>query len=145
MKVIRFLVSLLPIFLFTQCELMFRGDGPFDFCDFRNESEDTLTFCMSRDYPDTMMTAWQSTYHRNDCPPGEAIRIECEFNRKDMFEEYPIIQLFVYKKSEFYSYLKLPYPDIDSLEQRNFRPIELRRYELTREWLEEHDWTVVYP
>jgi len=62
-----------------------------------------------------------------------------------MFEEYPIIQLFVYKKSEFYSYLHLPYPDIDSLKQRNFRPIELRRYELTREWLEEHDWTVVYP
>lgn len=56
--------------------------------------------------------------------------------RDNAFKRYPTIQLYVF--------------EIDSLQYftQSFDSIltsEFRRYELTKEWMEEHDWTVTYP
>ena len=105
---------------------------------FNNQSADTLIVAISTNYPDTIYPYIDgSTFpYTNMILPYKTGNIEFSSGRKYAFDKYPVIQLFVFRLGD---YLGRTEEDLHKAH------LALRRYELTREWLEEHDWTVTYP
>ncbi len=116
----------------------------FDFCTFTNNSNDTLVIYTNTHYPDTILPPYNNT-SEDFCPPHHTITIGTVNRRETMFKKNSVIQAFVYKWSDILAFRKKQPAVVDSLFNIGPYHLELRRYELTREWLDEHDWTVVYP
>ena len=105
---------------------------------FVNQSADTLIVAVTINYPDTIYPYIDdSTFpYSNTILPYQKGNIEYSFSREYAFEKYPVIQFFVFRLQDYLSHTE---------EELHNGHYELRRYELTREWFKEHDWTVVYP
>lgn len=120
-------------FLFTGCVICF-FDVPF--FSFENNSDKFVEVLLTLDYPDTTITSddtWRYSHVYGSHVKGDFL---FSMLRDNAFKRYPTIQLYVF--------------EIDSLQyyRQSFDSIltsELRRYELTKEWMEEHNWTVTYP
>ncbi len=107
----------------------------FKFCSFDNNSDTTYFYiALSTDYPDTL-------YHWED---GYWIRCNLFYRGQDIsfadppehyFEKNKVLQLFLFYDDRVWNY------EDSAKWSKQF----LRRYEFTREWMEEHDWTITYP
>ena len=115
----------------------------FEFCSFMNNSDDTLVVAVATNYPDTILPYYD--VGRKICLPRQKTAIDLADSRKALFKKASVIQLFVYDKNDLDAFVTKYYPDVDSMGYYRYQHFELRRYELTRDWLEEHDWTVTYP
>ena len=98
---------------------------------------------MGQDYPNTS----KITYSKEDkCPPYQSIDYITAYYRDELFRENPVVELFIFDCDDLDAYYANDKVPITTLyEQLPKAHIELKRYELTREWLEQHDWTVTYP
>jgi hypothetical protein len=69
-------------------------------------------------------------------PAGSKETFPFHYNKKEAFERYDTIYLYIYNYAEWKESLKTEYhlPD---------KP--LRKDTLTKQWLDEHNWTVTYP
>lgn len=139
-----FFLSLLSLVLINSSCNFLAETLWYDFGYFENNTDDSLTIYTNTYYPDTILPQYNNASH-DVCPPHQRVTIETDNSRRAMFKKNRIIQLFVYKTHDITTYMISHYPPIDSMYNFRFQHLELRRYELTREWLEEHDWTVVYP
>jgi hypothetical protein len=128
------------VLLFSQCVPVMDPDG-MHFCQFVNNSDITIGVIMSgREYPDTLYPlgkgyGWEFAPHKK----GDYIishYLDYNKTRDEYLKEFPIVQVFVID----YDLCGKVAPD--TIRKYN---MVLRRYELTREWLEEHNWTVTYP
>lgn len=128
---------LLSIFILSSCAWMGEDKSGVPFIALNNQSDETVMLIYKFDYPDTMLYHTYSLIAWDDLPiPPHKKRVaNCALTREEVFSLNPIVQIFVVDYKKRYN-SKLPE------EERN---AYLRRYELTREWLEEHDWTVTYP
>lgn len=102
-----------------------------------NQSDKEVLICYTFDYPDTTLYRDRFSPPRDvgPTPPHTKGYVYCKLKRDEIFRMNSIVQIFVldYKQWRDNS---LP-PEV--------RWSYLRRYELTRKWLEENDWTVTYP
>lgn len=106
---------------------------------FSNNSDDTLIVFDSILYPDTIFPYYDERQLRADyyiIPPHRTNDIDYPASRTYIYKKISALQLFVYN----YSVVK----HLDGTDLRDSKYL-LRRYELTKEWMEEHDWTVTYP
>ena len=108
---------------------------------FNNSSDDTICIHFSLDYPDTLSPIPRRKITR--FLPHQSIVITSLSSRTELFAKTKVIQAFVYRAKDINNIVDEFHGKTDSVLRE--RHIELRRYELSREWLEEHDWTVVYP
>lgn len=118
--------------------------GPWHkFVTIQNNSDRHLIIGISVDYPNTSKIALSKA---DTCPPYQSADYIVGFYRNELFEMNPIIELYIYDRYDIAAYYandKVPLQDL--IEQLPKADILLKRYELTREWLEQHDWTVTYP
>lgn len=132
MKKLSILLLIFMSMSLAQCE---KEDEFTRFITFRNNSARDILLRISTNYPDTMLPkdcievyevfrAGQST---------DAVFLQ-SYIKKILMND--VLILFVY------DYKTFAYTPFDSV---RINHLELSRYELTREWLDEHDWTVVYP
>ena len=139
MKSIRLIKSLCVFMMFILSSCVWMGDDKTGnpFITFDNQSDKEVLLCYTFDYPDS--TLYRDHFypaHDNVSTPPHTKKVAyCESTRKEIFSMNSIVQIFVvdYKQWSNYSI-----PD-------EVRWSYLRRYELTREWLEKHNWTVTYP
>lgn len=129
------------VLLFCQCGPIYMDPPGMHFCQFVNNSDMTIGVIMSgREYPDTLFP-WGYAYG-DEFGPNEKNDYtishykDYQKTRDEYLNEFPIIQVFVID----YNLCGKISPD--TIRKYN---MVLRRYELTRKWLEEHDWTVTYP
>ena len=130
--------------LFTQCNWLFditMEPAGMELLTFDNRSDQRLwIIACGEEYPDTLYPFGHGG--GNEYSPHEKSSIWLNYgidefpSRLDYLAKYPIIQVFVVDHETRMTF------STDTIRARN---LVLRRYELTREWLEEHDWTVVYP
>ena len=111
---------------------------------FKNNSDIDLRInVLGETYSDTLYPAHRAWGDEIIAHESEDIWVSCLKNgqgvgtREEYLADYPIVQIFVL--DDKLRKQKIP---LDTIRAYN---MILRRYELTREWLEEHDWTVVYP
>ncbi len=140
MKKTVILITPLLIILFSS--MMCENDvkSPYyTFVTFENRTGLRLEVCTSLDYPDTLLSD-EAHYTTNtvDCNASEEIKLP--YSRGEIFAKTAIVQLFVFD----HNVLIEAELDKSQVPIRD-RHLELRRYELSREWLEEHNWTVTYP
>jgi len=134
------IVIFLSIFIFIQCDHfpLVEDLGNYEFIIFRNNCDDTLVLYVNYQYPDTLMA------QNGDVGigiPHQDSKIEAYASRKYIFKNHQIIQLFIYKLDDVTEFYKNHHPN-DPLGGNH---LELKRYELTKDWLEEHNWTITYP
>ena len=138
--IIPFFIGLAGMFLNTSC--LFYEEWFFPLMTFENNSNMTVRVVPSLEYPDTLPPAYQKYHYYID---WYAPHVKGEFDfitkREKVFKNYPVIQFFIYDVSE--------YNTLDETELRE-RELDqklklLHRYEVTRGWMEEHDWTITYP
>lgn len=110
----------------------------YPFVTFENRTGITLAVCTSLEYPDTFLTPWAKRSMHTISNGTDEIRLPLP--KDEIFAKTDRVQLFIYDQNVLTEAEldKSPTPIKD-------RHLELRRYELTRDWLEEHNWTVVYP
>ncbi len=104
-----------------------------EFVKFINNSDITVYVIQDEDgYPDSIVPKNRGLGDR--ALPKEQTWLYCwgSSSRDEYLAENPTIQLFVCD-------LRTYSPGI------NLQDLVLKRYVLTREWLEQHDWTVTYP
>jgi len=104
-----------------------------EFIKFINNSDITVYVIQDEDgYPDSIVPKNRGLGDR--ALPKEQTWLYCwgSSSRDEYLAENPTIQLFVCD-------LRTYSPGI------NLQDLVLKRYVLTREWLEQHDWTVTYP
>ena len=102
---------------------------------FYNNSDKTVCLLYTHNYPDTTITKEDNPNFDSEGIPPHTHRLAYSYlSRKQVFRRNYIVQIYVLDWDKTRS--KLPFEERFSY---------LRRYELTREWLEEHDWTVTYP
>ena len=141
--------GLLSLFIFsivivhlTSCDNLEWGPWR-KFVTIQNNSDKTLLIGMGQDYPNTS----KITYSKEDkCPPYQSIDYITAYYRDELFRENPVVELFIFDCDDldaYYANDKVPLQVL--IEQLPKADILLKRYELTREWLEQHDWTVTYP
>ena len=137
LSIMKKIISVMMLFValaLTSCEFSMEPSSPI-FGTFVNMSDQIVYFKMSGktsdsdtlpEKPDTfgfmgsgIGTQAKPYEPREFCCPDKETRVE-------YLIKYPTIQLFV-------GYFQVN------------PPIVLKRYELTREWLIEHNWTIVYP
>lgn len=130
-----FLLTVLPFML---CGCPAEDLSLFVLTQFANQSDDTLIVAVATNCSDSIYPYIDdSTFpYTNTIFPYQTGNIEYPLSRKYAFDKYPVIQFFVFRLRDYLGYTQ---------EELHNGHYELRRYELTREWLEEHDWTVVYP
>lgn len=135
------LIPLCSIFLMTSAcgDIAMRPEG-MEFCTVVNNSNKIVSVVISgREFPDTL---YPLGYGMNEYAPHETSSFYISGHRdywksRDQYlNEFPVIQVFIVDAKTL-------------LEQKEVYIREhhliLRRYELTRKWLEQHNWTVVYP
>lgn len=125
-----FILGLITMFLLSQCDYW---PEEYPFLRFVNRSGVDVAVRISTEYPDTLI----NDYGFKRCSQHDTTELTTHFPIEELFAMNDTIQLIVL---DWYHFRENYYVSFDSL-NRNI----LRRYELTREWLEEHDWTVVYP
>ena len=86
------------------------------------------------EYPDTLYP--KERIHWGIIPPDTIVVIKSYDKRDYPFSFNPILQVFIYNKTTMNT---IPWDSVRSQSH------PLRRYEVTREWMEEHDWTITYP
>ena len=104
-----------------------------EFVKFINNSDITVYVIQDEDgYPDSIVPKNRGLGDR--ALPKEQTWLYCwgSSSRDEYLAENPTIQLFVCD-------LRTYSPGI------NLQDLVLKRYVLTREWLEQHNWTVTYP
>ena len=105
------------------------------FITFYNNSDKTVCLLYTHNYPDTTITKEDNPNFDSEGIPPHTHRLAYSYlSRKQVFRRNYIVQIYVLDWDKTRS--KLPFEERFSY---------LRRYELTRKWLEEHDWTVTYP
>ena len=132
MKKLCYPLLILLMVLFTQCEEV----DPFvRFFTFQNNSSEDILLRISTNCADTLLP--------EDCieaygvyRAGQSTDVTYQLSFIEELLTNDVLTLFAY------DYKMFAYTPFDSVRHNH---LELRRYELTREWLEEHDWTVVYP
>ena len=139
MKILRFfLMACIATFPLSSC-ILGEDLGLFVLAKFNNNSDDTLLVFDSEFYPDTIFPYYDERQLRAEfyiVPPHSISDLNSPVSRKYFYERTYALQLFVYN----YSVVRLM--DASDLRKNEYL---LRRYELTKEWMEEHDWTVTYP
>lgn len=115
---------------------------PNELLTFQNNSGDTLMIAISLDYPDTLYPRRIRGCYE-PVGPHESRTLDLGHTREEAFSN-PILQLFVYNWSQFMSFSR-EQRETDIKGSIRWSNMELRRYELTKEWMEEHNWTVTYP
>lgn len=133
--------SVVLVFL-TSCDNLEWGPWR-KFVTIQNNSDKTLLIGMSLDYPNTS----KIMYSKEDkCPPHQSTDYITAYYPSELFRENPIVELFIFDCDDLDAYYANDKVPITTLyEQLPKAHIELKRYELTHEWLEQHDWTVTYP
>jgi len=112
--------------------------GGYDFITFRNNSDDSLSLYINYDYPDTVLRKYLDV----GCGiPHQETNVSAYANREHLFKNHLVVQIFVYKTNDVKDFYKTH----DYNEPLGGHHLELKRYELTREWLEEHNWIIDYP
>lgn len=142
-KALCFFFPLGVLFTVLQCTGPFieTFDEPQKLVTFKNDSKDSITVQLSNSYPDTICPPFSNVLGGCLCPPLQQEDVLVYEDPNELLNKYPVIQVFVFKSSTVKEFFDT---------HRIFDPIgkyhlELKRYELTREWLEAHDWTVTYP
>ena len=105
----------------------------YDWLTVNNKSQDTLLIFFSVNYPDTLYP--EEWFHWGLIPPDTVLSVRSYDERDYPFSYNSIVQLFIYNKTIFD---QIPWES-----RRLARP--LRRYEVTRPWMDEHGWTITYP
>lgn len=116
-----------------QCEKFTMEPEYPEFVKFINNSDITVYVIQDEDgYPDSIVPKNRGLGDR--ALPKEQTSLYCwgSSSRDEYLAENPTIQLFVCD-------LRTYSPGI------NLQELVLKRYVLTREWLEQHNWTVTYP
>lgn len=110
------------------------------FLTIQNNSDMAIYTYLDDTYPDTFLTHQIAS---EVCQPHQTVTLLTHYSQTDIFDRNPIIQLFVMDVNDVMNFFKT---DDDSVGYKfPYAHLELKRYELTREWLEQHDWTVTYP
>lgn len=133
---IHLLLGIIALTSFVACAMDY-WPKKYPFLRFVNRSGINVEVLISTEYPDTLIHDWGG----KTCLSQDTTELTTHFPLDELFEQNSVIQLIVfdyYHIREHISGEAITF--LDSL-NRNI----LRRYELTREWLDEHDWTVVYP
>ena len=139
-KLFNILIFCVVAMTMTQCFDFFSPYEWHPIMTFRNNSQEELVAIYDFEYPDTLLkNFWYSFY----CPPQKDTTLWHEYEKDVFIEKYPIFQLFIFRDSDVTNYLSAPVP-IENGAITEIKPV-LKRYVLTREWLEQHDWTVTYP
>ena len=111
-----------------------------EFCTVVNNSNKIVSVVISgREFPDTL---YPLGYGMDEYAPHETSSFYISDHRdywksRDQYlNEFPVIQVFIVDAKTL-----LEQEEVSIREHH----LILRRYELTRKWLEQHNWTVVYP
>jgi len=132
-NIVLFAILVFATFSIIQCkEFTMEPEYP-EFVKFINNSDITVYVIQDEDgYPDSIVPKNRGLGDR--ALPKEQTWLYCwgSSSRDEYLAENPTIQLFVCD-------LRTYSPGI------NLQDLVLKRYVLTREWLEQHDWTVTYP
>ena len=132
-NIVLFAILVFATFSIIQCkEFTMEPEYP-EFVKFINNSDITVNVIQDEDgYPDSIVPSNRGRGPR--VLPKEQTSLYCRgsSSRDEYLAENPTIQLFVCD-------LRTYSPGI------NLQDLVLKRYVLTREWLEQHDWTVTYP
>lgn len=141
----RFASCLVLVFFISMtsstCEFLSMEPDSMVLCTFANQSNrDVCIIISGREYPDTLYPQGYGigieVHAQDESEAYISHHLDYWKTREQYLEEFPIIQLFV----------------VDREIARNKRPstirahkLILRRYEISREWLEQHNWRIVYP
>ena len=143
-KMLLFIFAVTSVLLFVQCGWLTMEPAGINLLKFKNNSDIDLRInVLGETYPDTLYPAHRAWGDEINAHESTDIWVPCLKNgqevgtREEYLADYPIVQIFVL--DDKLRKQKIP---LDTIRAYN---MILRRYELTREWLEEHDWTVVYP
>lgn len=120
----------------AQCDVGEIVDGP-DFARISNHSNvEIYGFVKGGEYTDTVIPERIGyTFHAK---PHELVTFSVSFDtREEYMQKNPVIQVFIADYDAMRRDKNYP--------QVNNKDYFLKRYELTREWLEEHNWIIDYP
>lgn len=131
------LISIFSTLLLSSCWWMGEDFGGIPFITIDNQSDKEILLCYTFDHPDTTLYRdhFYPAKNNGPTPPYTKEVAYCKSTRKEVFGMNPIVQIFVLDYKQWTNY------KLSDEERWSY----LRRYEFTREWLEEHDWTVTYP
>ena len=134
------IIIFLSIFMFIQCDHfpLVEPNDNYDFITFRNNSDDTLSLYINYDYPDTVLRKYLDV----GCGlPNQETNVSAYADREHLLKNHRVVQIFVYKTKDVMAFYKTH----DLNEPLGGNHLELMRYELTKDWLEENNWTIEYP
>lgn len=134
------IVLFLSIFMFIRCDHfpLVEPNDNYDFITFRNNSDDTLSLYINYDYPDTVLRKYLDV---GSGLPHQETNVRTSASREHLFKNYRVVQIFVYKTKDVMFFYKTH----NLNEPLGGNHLELKRYELTKDWSEEHNWTITYP
>ena len=130
-------IAIFSTFIIYSCVWLGEDLAGNPFITIDNQSDKEILLFYTFDYPDTTLYREHFYPARNDgpTPPHTKEVAYCKSTRQEVFGMNPIVQIFVVDYKQWR----------DNSLPSEVRWSYLRRYELTRKWLEEHDWTVTYP
>ncbi len=138
-KLLFFTISLIAMLIMPQCGSLDFLETDFDLFTFRNTSSDSLICVVNYEYPDTLIPLIGQL--ERYVPPLKDTTYAYHDTRKNFFKKYSSIRVYVFLLDNYDDF----YSTHEATENILKYNIEKKRYELTREWLEQHDWTVTYP
>ena len=132
-------IIILPVTFILVCligckDILFTMEPEYpEFVEFVNNSNKTIFIILDEEgYPDSIAPNIGTTC---SVKPRAQNTLFCDcWSREEYMAKYPTIQLFI---GDCDAYDKDPMIKLQDL--------ILKRYVLTREWLEQYDWTVTYP
>ena len=136
-KIFLSIACIFVIVFLSNCD----GWGWREFITIHNNSDIELYVYLDDGYPDTFLTHHLAS---TLCQPHQSASLEIDADRNAFFSDRnSIAQVFIMNADSVSAFFK---SDDDSLGFKfPYAHLELKRYELTRDWLEQHDWTVTYP
>ena len=137
-----FISIIFALLFFSNCSLIGDFFFPYDYAPIftlRNNSTDSLVIVVDYNYPDTSMA--KSRWHYAWPPQKDTIYFERDNDRETIFKRNSVVQIFAFKFKDWITFYTANDLDVNIVDYH----IPYKRYELTREWLEQHDWTVTYP
>lgn len=109
----------------------------YKFCRFDNSSSKKFFYAyLSIDYPDTIFHWNNRSSYERDLLFYKGQDIYFANPRNEYFKKHKTLQIFLFSGTE---------DRHEWNDSAQFISNFLRRYEVTREWMDEHDWTITYP
>jgi len=138
-KFVLFVLLAIAAVMMTQCDVNLIPERYLVLFTFRNNSSDSLVYVVNYEYPDTLIP--YVGYWAEYAPPLKDTIYNYENSRKYFFNHYSYIHIYVFIMKDWYQFY-----DTHELNENILKyNLHKKSYELTKEWLEQHDWTVTYP